>query len=366
MNTVTIKELNHDLRQRITVLHVKPNRIVQLPYQHKKILNPHTLILANEKRKLLREQKAIEKKASPEINNKLSIKAKQRLQNAINWLVASAEKKEVFDFQTKKSYPHKVSFITLTLPYIDNEHDDIFFKRVLLHNFLSTAQKKFGLNSYVWKVEAQKNGNIHAHIVTDVFIHWRELRNTWNSILIKHGVMLKYTDKFSKMSFNEYHEHCCSNGRKSEIANKKSYNEGVKFSWQNPNSTDVKNVRNVNNLSAYIAKYFSKDDIKKRPIQGRLWGCSYNLGKSANLSIELVNETKGEVINQLAASGLECVSLETVNKTTGDIFEFGLLYKIAQNDWGKKITGDLFDLYRNHLLAIRNAINGSKLIMLDI
>src|SRR5690554_5071199 len=60
-------------------------------------------------------------------------------------------------------------FITLTLSS-KQVHDDNFIKRNLLNNFIIYMGRKFDMKNYLWKAEKQKNGSIHFHIVTDVYI----------------------------------------------------------------------------------------------------------------------------------------------------------------------------------------------------
>lgn len=126
---------------------------------------------------------------------------------------------------------YKLIFITLTLS-ATQIHSDAIIKKQLLQPFIRLLRNKWNIQNYLWKAEAQDNGNIHFHITTDRFIHWEEIRNTWNTI------QETLTDKEGK----------------GYISRSKS---------TNPNSTDVHAVYKVKNLASYLCKYISKKDIVK-------------------------------------------------------------------------------------------------------
>jgi len=135
-----------------------------------------------------------------------------------------------------------------------------------MHPFLVYMKKYKGLNNYVWKLEFQKNGKLHVHLTTDSFINHSELRFYWNNLLKKNG----YLDKFISE-----HKH------------------------DNPNSTDVHSVWKVKNLGAYIAKYLAKNEDSEGVINGRIWGCNYELSAKNKCVLHVpANELK-EVLTEL-------------------------------------------------------------------
>jgi hypothetical protein len=167
-------------------------------------------------------------------------------------------------------------------------------KSILLNQFLIEAKKKWNLNNYVWKMEFQKNGNVHFHILSDVWIPWLELRNCWNRIQNKLG----YVDEFNKI------------------------NPG-----KSPNGTDVHSLKKVDNVVAYVLKYMTKSDVKssytiksserpklRRPNtliiglsrgvklylrsisnNGRIWTCSRSLSNIKGANIDLSDEFQEEI-----------------------------------------------------------------------
>jgi hypothetical protein len=161
-------------------------------------------------------------------HNKMSEKSKQKAKRAIKYLIYNSSEKTTYNYKTKSKFKFKVGFITLTLSSKQN-HSDQEIKKTLLNQFLIEAKKKWNMTNYVWKAEKQQNGNIHFHILTDVFIPWSELRNCWNRIQNK----LSYVDKFEQV----HHK-------------------------KNPNSTDVHSLKNIENVAAYMVKYMTKNEIK--------------------------------------------------------------------------------------------------------
>jgi len=158
-------------------------------------------------------------------HSKLSDKSKKKAKRAIKYLIYNSTEKTAFNHKTQSTFKFKVNFITLTLSSAQI-HTDQEIKSILLNQFLIEAKKRWGLKNYVWKGERQKNGNIHFHLLSDVWIPWLELRNVWNRIQNKLG----YIDRYSATSHKS-----------------------------NPNSTDVHSLKKVQNVAAYMIKYMTKD-----------------------------------------------------------------------------------------------------------
>src|SRR5712671_16524 len=160
-----------------------------------------------------------------------STKSQKRTRNAINWMLLFADKKVVYSKQpyiNKKGeeqhyFNYRLGFITLTLSALQ-AHPDDYIKEHMLQPFLYWLTR-YHNSSYVWKCEAQLNGNIHFHIVIDTFIHWRSVRAKWNSIQAKHGYCKVYQD---------------GSNDKGNAA------------------TQVKAIRNEQQCSKYIASYMAK------------------------------------------------------------------------------------------------------------
>lgn len=178
----------------------------------------------------------------------------------------------------KNIYNFRQSFITLTLPSTQI-HTDVEIK-VCLDRFLTILRNNFKINNYVWKAELQKNENIHFHLTIDKYISYNALRYYWNQSINRLGYVDRYSDKMQKLSIKDY-----------SILRQKSINEvknvymrGVRSNWSTPNSVDVKSVRNNNDVSVYLSKYFAKSDdnnIDENRIVnfGRVWSRSQSLSR---------------------------------------------------------------------------------------
>jgi len=292
----------------------------------------------------------------------LSKKARQRLLNSVNWLCAAAKKKYVWCKESRRRYSFKVNFITLTLPSTDIDISDHFFKSKLLHAFINTCRYRYNLKNYVWRVETQANGNIHVHFTTDSFMPHKGIRKVWNRILEKNGLMDAYRDKHENMSMDEYIVRYRIEGKTNDETLIRRYKQGLADNWSNPNSTDVKAVHKVKDISAYMAKYMSKNDDERRKINGRLWGCSYNISAANKLSVELPVDEDNNILNPLVMGDVKYKQVTTKDKLSGNLIPICDLYFYKLSDWGKKITGRLCEIYKETLFNIRHCIDVDSLL----
>lgn len=201
----------------------------------------------------------------------ISKSACKKIKNCFTWLLLISPQKVVFSKKENKKFTFKINFITLTLSG-KQVHSDQYVKKHMLQPFLKWMQHNYKAYSYIWKAEAQKNGNIHFHITTNKFIHWRAIRMKWNSIQQNHG----YTAT-----------------------------QDVSNPITDINSTDVHAVKNTKKIALYMLKYFSKSEPDKRPIDGMLWQASSNLNQSA-----MVIEETTDTFNELH-SAMELYELAT-------------------------------------------------------
>lgn len=187
----------------------------------------------------------------------ISMKGRKRLEKAIAWLLYYAKVKYVTDHETGKKFHFKINFITLTLP-ATQVHSDPEITNRCLGNFLEVCKKEVNLTNYIWRAEAQANGNIHYHLVTDCFIHYNNIRKWWNQSV----ELLGYVSAFE-----------------------------FKWKHRNPKTEDVHSVKHVNRLSSYLSKYMAKERafacigelrlIKGEPVEV-LYGSQMYRSESAN------------------------------------------------------------------------------------
>lgn len=178
------------------------------------------------------------------VKGKLSQSAKRRLQDALAWFQLLAKEKEVPHEGGKIKF--RTNFFTLTLS-AKQMHTDKFIKSEMLDPLLKRLRDGHGMKAYLWRAEAQENGNIHFHILTNVYCHHKELRHYWNKIQATHGYIKAYSE---------------ANSGKTD-----------------PNSTDVHATYKVRNLGGYLTKYMAKESPGQREIDGRQWFLSQSLSK---------------------------------------------------------------------------------------
>lgn len=222
------------------------------------------------------------------VREKLSKASAKKVSNSVRWLINTARWKKVFDKKAKKNVMFKINFITLTLPHLmwqclgtDSEGNTIwdalyaegkgfisdhFFKTILMHKFFGRMQNVYGVQNYVVKYETQQNGNIHAHITTNKFIHYLDVRKEWNKILNEFNLL----DNF----FAE-HGH------------------------RDANTTDIHAVYNEENMAEYVAAELAKKLEGRRPISGRLWACSHELSKLHHEKIEFDRYDQNKYLKHL-------------------------------------------------------------------
>lgn len=219
---------------------------------------------------------------SNDARGKISKKARLNIQTGIDWLVSAAREKEIIRSSDNTRFKFKVNFITLTLPasqFYETEggekrlrHSDQVIKSNVLAPFLDVMRRDYSMKNYLWRAEAQSNGNIHFHLLTDVFIHYEALRRLWNDCLERLGYISR---------FESVHGH------------------------RNPNSTDVHSVRKIRKLGAYLTKYMAKDG-KGRAIAGRQWFLSVSLSRIGSLKI-FFDDVAGEVSEVVRRVGDGCI-----------------------------------------------------------
>ena len=254
---------------------------------------------------------------------KLSAKAQKELKTVVNWLVASAKKKTIYHKETDQHYTFKVNFVTLTLPDTENPITDKEFKENLLNPFLTYCRKYFGLKNYVWKMEFQENGKLHAHLTTDSFVYWKDLRKAWNRRLLACG----YMEDFKK-----------------------------KWGHEDPNSTDVHSVYKVTNIAAYISKYMAKNEQLTKDIKGRIWGCNYELSRNSKPKLFVWANEIADMVRPLFNPIIEFKPIMSKPDSMGQIKQFGEIFFMKEFNWGL-INNEIKNIYLSTCHRIRNLIN---------
>lgn len=199
----------------------------------------------------------------------LSDKARKRIRKAVNWMVAITKEKWYSPPGSRYMMQVKVVFVTVTLPAAQVHCDKVITKECL-NQLLVELRKYHGVKNYVWKAEAQENGNLHYHIAMDSPVDYDKLKDRWNRIIGKLG----YIDRFESQ-----HGH------------------------RHPNSTDIHKVKDVENIAAYISEYMAKKELR-RPMCGKYWGCSQTISRCESIKFVEENEKHDEIewIKQLKST----------------------------------------------------------------
>lgn len=220
-------------------------------------------------------------------NFTISENAYRTLRNKISWLYHLSKSRYVKTYSGREIFNYKMSFVTLTLASkqlkptkeVTNE---------LFGTFLTELRQRTGMANYVWRLEFQRNGNVHYHIVTDTYLDYFFILKIWNRLQANYGYIQAYQEKYQKISLNDYWSLYKSKENYTFDRVAKMYAKNKASNWSQPNSVDVKSVNSKSAISYYISKYFSKDvngvkcnelDDHENSSSMRLWFCSRSLSK---------------------------------------------------------------------------------------
>lgn len=205
---------------------------------------------------------------------------------------------------TNRMFLHRFSFVTLTVSDISEPLDGKTAHRLLLAPFLDWMRKTKKVSTYIWKAERQYNGQIHYHITTPSFIHYKEIRKKWNELQDAAGIIDKY--RAAQLAWHKDGFRL----RTGKIlktwpaeAQLQAYKEGMATNWTNPNSTDVHKVYKVKDVAGYIIKEIAKACQNSQSIGGKVWDCSDNLANASYFSTAM-NEPHRRFMDGAVESGL--------------------------------------------------------------
>jgi hypothetical protein len=255
-----------------------------------------------------------------EHNGFLSSKAKSKMKNALNWLHVSAKYKAVYSKREQKSFWFKVNFITLTIPpQKDAPVSSAQFQKCL-NTFLTYSRKYRQLHNYVWKVEQSIDSRIHCHIATDIFYHYKDLRDAWNRILQKEGLLKFHYSKFGN---------------------------------NDPNSTDVHKTRGLTDVVAYICEYMAKDSNLDKDYKGRIWGASYSLSDKHKCECFIESGAHKRNYSFVDRKAIRYKALQGKADCMGNTKTVANLFMLNSSAWATDMDGLIREAYNSHRLRIR-------------
>lgn len=283
-------------------------------------------------------------KNSHEFN--LSKKAGNRIREKVTWLYELAKSKTIIQDYNQSVICFKMNFITLTLPAFQ-KHTTAVITSECLNQFLTECKKKYNLENYVWRLEFQKNGNVHYHLATDTYISYTSCKLIWNRCLAKLGYISDYAEKFGNMTFEEYRQATNSNGLTPFNVLRERYGRGCATRWDSPNTVDVRAVGNAKNIAHYISKYITKPSadstnsivFNREPKESnlRMWFCSRSLSRLSAIEVFLdeYNDLTDKVL-----SGIE--------KARKYIFDYCSVWYFSARDQTNETRVNLWLLYRQY------------------
>lgn len=234
--------------------------------------------------------------------------AKKRMQKCITLLIQSTPYTYKTNPTTGRTIAHKLSFVTLTTPQHEKSLDAKYCHKNLLEPLLRTLRRKHNLKSYIWKCELQSNGQIHYHLTCDIVMHYKTLRAEWNKLLDRN----KMLDGFE-----------------------------LKYGHKDPNSTDIHNVRNINNLEAYLVKYICKEYQNEERLNAKIWDASLNLKRADYYKFHLDIYTH-KAIRQL----------QETKQVITHYYEKAIFLDFKTNDYYTFFSSDIVNSYFKHLKDI--------------
>lgn len=250
----------------------------------------------------------------------LSKKSKSKLKSSINWLIIAANKKNVKSLKYNQIFKFKINFITLTIPPQENELIEEKKFKTILNTWLTYQRKYSKLNNYVWKIEKHKDNRLHIHILTDTFIHHRNIRNSWNTILKRNGLL--------ELHYKKYENY-------------------------DPNSTDIHSIKKVKKVAAYVVKYMAKNNEKDSLYNGRVWACSSKLSAVLNNCLEVSPDMLRKFTEPLYKKEIEFDYISTPPNEFGNSFIVAEIYFLKIKDWIRLKGSMVYDFFKELIYNLR-------------
>lgn len=225
----------------------------------------------------------------------------KRLRRCVSLLVQKSPNRMIYNPVTAGRHRFRIGFVTLTVAEQGKDTAKDVYKKCMAP-WLRWARRA-GMEDYVWKAELQQRGALHYHIATNEFLHWKDIRDTWNKYQRKAG----YLQKFAQAK-GHYHA----------------------------NSTDVHAMRKVKNIERYLTKYMQKG-VGAAKINGKTWDASTNLKQAKYYATEMTpaNLDKIRSIAQKEIKG-----------------EFSTIYRIPQDAAIAVLDTYQRQEYHSHLKSI--------------
>lgn len=283
---------------------------------------------------------------SRERSQDISNKGRRKIRKAVTALTEAVLEISKREREEIKKNNIELTFCTLTLP-AKQSHTDQEIKRKAFNSFLQYFRKYYNQNEIIWRAEAQKNGNIHFHIIFTCRVPHQVIRNIWNRAMKRMGYIDKYTKRMMKLSLSEYIRERKPKDKKAVYKAVEAYKKGVSEGWQNPNSTDIHSLKKIKNVGAYISKYVSKKSKgDTRLIQGKVYGISRGIA-----SMDMVLLDNSEEVIQIIT---DCIEMGVGEVYADEYYCVIYLKDTKFSNYSEKLKNLL---YTNHKANLQKLIN---------
>jgi len=213
----------------------------------------------------------------------LSDTARKNLMRCIERFVFYTDRMNNLKKASGRKGKRTIKFVTLTLSSAQ-DHSDTEIKIGPLNQFLTELRTRYKMKHYVWKAEKQKNGNLHFHLLIDVYIHYREIREIWNRCQNTLGYVDRFAKRMELLGFDGYREAALLvNPNLSAGVVRQRWQRLQESNYSDPPSTEIRNLAKVKKVKAYFKKYMAKGSAVD-PGFGRIWFASRSLTNNISLT----------------------------------------------------------------------------------
>lgn len=182
-----------------------------------------------------------------------------------------------------RPYP---TMVTLTLP-IPQHHSDRDIYRSCLMPWLQRMRRSYGIVHYVWRAEAQENGNLHYHVLLDRYVDKRILQLTWCMDLDALDYRADYAAETGSLTPPCTHVTRIKSSVKDPVTGESHAIDPANYLAEyvsdlpQPVREGGKDLLDANGRKVLQGSYTNADGVKvtyiTRPIAGRVWGMSDDL-----------------------------------------------------------------------------------------